>query len=122
MSTTDEFANAVEAGSGGGESWKPENVGDVVFGTYRAMKTNVGKHNSNVYVIQEDGKDETTSVWGSTVIDGRFEEIPVGSRVKIEYLGEVSGKSAKYKDYKIVYVKQEVPANVANTFPGAEVA
>lgn len=85
MSGTDEFANAVEAGSGGGESWKPENVGDVVFGTYRAMKTNVGKHNSNVYVIQEDGKDETTSVWGSTVIDGRFEEIPVGSRVKIEF-------------------------------------
>lgn len=118
---SDEFANAVEAGNGG-ESWKPEKVGDNVFGTYRTMKTNVGKHNSNVYVIQEDGKPETTSVWGGTVIDGRFEEIPVGSRVKIEYLGEVQGKSAKYKDYKIVYVKQEVPTDVSNTFPGAEVA
>lgn len=118
---SDEFANAIEAGSGSGESWKPENEGDVVFGTYRAMKTNVGKHNSNVYVIQEDGKDETTSVWGGTVIDGRFEEIPVGSRVKIEYLGVVKGKNASYKDYKIVYVKQEVPESVKNTFPGAEV-
>lgn len=122
MSNTDEFAEAIEAGNSSGESWKPENAGDTVFGTYKAQKNNVGKHNSNVYVIQEDGKDETTSVWGGTVIDGRFEEIPVGSRVKIEYLGEVQGKSAKYKDYKIVYVKQEVPANVASAFPGAEVA
>lgn len=116
----DEFANATEAGNGG-ESWKPENVGDVVFGTYKTMKTNVGKHNSNVYVIQEDGKDETTSVWGSTVIDGRFEEIPIGSRVKIEFLGEIQGKSAKYKDYKIVYVAKSVPEAVSDAFPGATV-
>lgn len=121
MSNTDEFANAVEAGNGSGESWKPERVGDIIFGTYKAMKTNVGRHNSNVYVIQEDDKDEPTNVWGGTVIDGRFEEIPVGSRVKIEYLGETKGKNATYKDYKIVYVKKEVPQNVQDTFPGAEV-
>lgn len=116
---SDEFANAVEAGSGSGESWKPEEQ-KIIFGTYKAQKHNVGKHNSNVYVVKEDDKDEPTSVWGGTVIDGRFEEIPVGSRVKIEYVGEVQGKNAKYKDYKIVYVA--VPSNVAETFPGAEVA
>lgn len=121
MTNTDEFADAVEAGSGSGTTWKPDEQ-KVIFGTYRAKKTNVGPNNSNVYVIKEDDQDEPTSVWGSTVLDSRFEEIPVGSRVKIEYLGEEKGKRATYKNYKVVYVPNKDAANVADTFgPGTEV-
>lgn len=115
----DEFADAIEAGSSG-NTWKPEEQ-KIIFGTYRTKKVNVGPNNSNVYVIQEDDQDEATSVWGSTVIDARFEEIPVGSRVKIEYLGEEKGKRATYKNYKIVYVPNKDAQAVQNTFPGAEV-
>lgn len=117
MSDTQDWT---EAGNGG-EAWKPENVGDTITGTYKSLKTNVGINKSNIYVLQEEGKDETTSVWGSTVLDGRFEEIPVGSLVKIEYLGKEKGKSPQpYKNFKVLY--KAVPGAVADTFPGAEVA
>jgi hypothetical protein len=121
MSNNDEFAEAVEAGSGSGDTWKPEEQA-VIFGTYKAHKSNVGPNNSEVYVIKEDDKDEPTSVWGSTVLDSRFEEIPIGSRVKIEYLGKTKGKRAEYKDYKVVYVVNKDVANVANVMgEGTEV-
>ena len=119
MTGKDEFSEAIEAGSGSGETWKPDEQA-VIFGTYKGSKSNVGPNNSMVYLIREDGKDEDTSVWGSTVLDGRFEEVPVGSRVKIEYLGMEKGKRATYKNYKVVYVKPKVDQAVADTFPGAE--
>ena len=103
----DEFADAVEAGSGSGETWNPEEQ-KVLFGTYLHMKTDIGPNNSNVYVIKEDDKDEPTSVWGSTVLDTKFEEIPKNSRVKIEYLGMTKGKRASYKDFKVVFVPPKV--------------
>lgn len=116
MSDTQDW---VEAGNGG-ETWKPENVGDSITGTFKAVKTNVGVNKSNVYVLQEEGKDETTSVWGSTVLDGRFEEIPVGSLVKIEYLGKEKGKAPQpYKVFKVLY--KAVPGAVASAIPGSEV-
>lgn len=121
MSNQDEFAEAIEAGNGSGDTWKPENAGDVIFGTYKAHKSNVGPNNSEVYVIKEDDKDEPTSVWGGTVLDSRFEEIPIGSRVKIEYLGKTKGKRAEYKDYKVVYVVNKNTEAAAKVFPGAEV-
>lgn len=116
----DEFADAIEAGNSSGDSWKPENAGDTIFGTLKSRKENVGPNDSMVYVIQEDDKDEPTNVWGSTVLDGRFEEIPNRSRVKIEYLGKVKGKKAEYKDFKVVYVP---PTDAASdVFPDAEEA
>ena len=116
----DEFANATEAGNSTGSAWNPDEQ-KIIFGTYKGYKTDVGPNNSNVYIIKEDDKDEPTSVWGSTVLDGRFEEIPQGSRVKIEFLGRVKGKSPQpYKDYKVVYVP--VNKEVADIFPGAEQA
>lgn len=115
----DEFSDAIEAGSNTGNTWKPDEQ-KVIFGTYKAKKVNVGPNNSNVYVIKEDDKEEDTGVWGSTVLDGRFEEIPIGSRVKIEYLGEEKGKRATYKNYKVVYVPNKDLAAVQAVIPGAE--
>lgn len=115
----DEFANGVEAGSASGDTWNPDEQ-KIIFGTYKHMKTDVGINKSNVYIIQEDDKEESTSVWGSAVLDSKFEEIPVGARVKIEFLGRVKGKSPQpYKDYKVVYVPAKT--GVEDIFPGAKV-
>lgn len=101
MSDTNDW---VEAGSGSGETWKPENEGDSIIGTLTAVKSDVGINKSKVYMIQEDGKDDPTSVWGSTVLDTKFQEIPVSSKVKIEYLGKVKSKAPQpYKDFKVLY-------------------
>jgi hypothetical protein len=77
-------------------------VGDSVQGRYVGKKENIGKNKSNVYVIeQQDGSK--VGVWGSTVIDARFETIAVGKMVAIEYVGEKTGKKSgsTYKDFKV---------------------
>lgn len=92
-----------EAGSNT-ESWKPENEGDSIQGLLVAVKDNVGINNSKVYMIEQEGAEEATSVWGSTVLDTKFQEITIGSEVRIEYLGEQKGKGPKpYKNYKVLY-------------------
>lgn len=97
----------IESGSSG-ESWKPEKEGEEIIGRYVAKKENVGINNSNVYVLDVDGSDEPVKVWGSTVLDSRFEEIRIGYDVKIEFLGHKKGKSPKpYKDFKVMYKKPE---------------
>lgn len=119
--STDDF---IEAGSSTGETWKPENAGDTIQGTLKTTKTNVGVNNSNIYIIQVDGEDEPTSVWGSAVLDSKFQEIPEGSLVKIEFLGRVKGKSPQpYKDYKVLYKKPETwAADAAAKVDAAEPA
>ena len=93
-----------EAGGASGNSWKPENIGDRIQGTYTELKKDVGINKSNVYQIQELEKEEPTSVWGSTVLDTKFQEINVGAEVLIEFLGNVKGSGPKpYKDFKVLY-------------------
>lgn len=94
----------IEAGGVQNETWKPENEGDEIDGVYMQQREGVGMNKSSVYLIQEDGKEEPTAVWGSTVLDARFEEIPLSSQVSIEYLGEVKGKGPKpYKNFRVFY-------------------
>lgn len=98
------MSDFIEAGAGNTESWKPQEAGDTIAGLYTQKKENVGVNNSNIYLVHVDGDDEATSVWGSTVLDTKFQEIPVGSEVKIEYLGKVKSKAPQpYKDFKVLY-------------------
>lgn len=97
----------IESGQSG-DTWKPENEGDSIIGRYIAKKENVGMNNSNIYMLKVEEKDEPTGVWGSTVLDSRFEEVKVGYDVKIEFLGHKKGNSPKpYKDFKVMYKKPE---------------
>lgn len=80
----------------------PLTKGDSIEGRYVEKKTNVGSRGSNVYVI-ETQLGEKVGVWGSTVIDGRFESIAVGKMVAIEYLGMQKTKDGK-TDYKGFWV------------------
>lgn len=77
------------------------NVGDSIEGRYIGKKENVGKNKSNVYTLEtEDGRK--IGVWGSTVLDSKFQNIGIGKMVAIEYLGEKTGKTgSRYKDYKV---------------------
>lgn len=88
-------------GSGEGTVWKPMVVGDAVEGRYVKKEVSVGANKSNMYSLeQNDG--EIIKVWGSTVIDGAFDNISSGLMVRIEYLGEETGKNnRKYKNYDI---------------------
>jgi hypothetical protein len=112
MTSNDEFKDAVEAGSSG-NAWDPKEQA-VIIGTYKAKKSNVGPNASNMYMVREDDKDEDTGVWGSSVIDSRFEEVPVGSRVRIEFLGtEKSNRGNTFKNYSVKYIPNKDAANVA---------
>lgn len=95
-----------------GDSW--DKTGEL-HGIYVERKQNVGRHQSNVYVIeQQDGT--RLSVWGSTVLDTKFQEIPLESEVWIECLGEVSGKGGStYVDYKVDYDDELPLAEAADT-------
>ncbi len=116
-----EFDNAVEAGSGSGTTWDA-NEQKVIFGTYKHSKSNVGPNDSMVYIVKEDDKDEDTSIWGSTVLDTKFADVPLGSRVQVTYLGKTDGKRGQYKDYKVVFIapKSDIAAKIEEVFPGAE--
>lgn len=86
-----------------GDSWKPENKGDSIQGIFTGVKTDVGINRSNVYLLKTEA-DEPVSVWGSTVLDTKFQEISEGSEVKIEFLGLVKGTGPKpYKDFEVQY-------------------
>lgn len=103
--------------SEGGDAWDGKKP---VQGVYTSKKTNVGPNKSNMYMLRTE--DGTVGVWGSTVIDSKFEQISMGSEVKVEFLGVETGKTGKeYKDYKVQYKPSEDVKNVADTFGGAEV-
>lgn len=82
-----------------------------IEGIYTEKRSHIGKNNSNIYVIKlSDGNSK--GVWGSTVLDGRFENIPVGSEVRIVFNGKVSGKDARgaYKSYSVFMKEATTPA------------
>lgn len=90
-----------EANATNDATWDPEKE-KTIQGVYVSVKSNVGPNDSNMYTIY-NGLIKV-GVWGSTVLDSKFEEIPIGSQVKVEYLGKAKGKSDKeYKDFKVLY-------------------
>lgn len=73
-------------------------------GRYIEQKANVGPNNSMMYTIQTE-EGHKVGVWGSTVLDGKFHEIRIGSIVRIVPKGEAkSKKGVKYQDFA-VFVK-----------------
>ena len=76
--------------------------GDGVQGRYVSKMENIGKNNSNIYLLEaSDGK--TIGVWGSSVIDNKMRNIAEGKMVAIEFIGDaVSEKTGRtYRDYEV---------------------
>jgi len=114
MSNSDEWGNATEANAQSNETWDSTSTTPLI-GKYIGMKTNVGPNQSNLYNIQNEEDGEIWGVWGSAVIDSKFAEIPLHSRVRIEYLGKKDGKRGQFKDYSVKYKAPEAAANPANS-------
>jgi hypothetical protein len=92
--------------SGGSDSNATWDRQDPIQGVYVSKKTDVGPNNSNMYNLKTS--DGEVGVWGSTVIDSKFEQIPLGAEVRIEPLGMAKSKMGKeYADFKFQY--REVP-------------
>lgn len=91
---------------------------EAVQGIYKSSKMNVGPNKSNMYMLETT--DGLKGVWGSTVLNTKFEQIPVGAEVRVEYLGKAKGKTGtEYKNYKVQY-KNTATSTVASEFGGAE--
>ncbi len=89
--------------------WIAKDEGDMITGrvvAFRSITSRFG--DGEVMVIKNDEDHEDYSVFLSSVIKTAREtqEIKVGERVGIKYLGEVQGESAEYKDY-IVQVDRD---------------
>lgn len=103
-------------GGSDGETWNREGS---ISGQYISKQQHVGQNDSNMYTLKTDNGN--IGVWGSTVLDSKFESVTVGSLVKIEALGKPAGKN--YYDYK-VFTKAgpTVEQTAAQLFPGSELA
>lgn len=106
--------------------------GASVEGVYVKKRTNVGKHDSNVYHLETD-KGEV-GIWGSTVLNAHFDEIAIGSEVQIKFLGlEKTKDGTEFKNYQVRYTIAKADTgeskggdtaagNVDKVFPDAEEA
>ena len=62
-----------------------------ITGTLVSIETEVGPNSSNLYTLKKaDGS--LISVWGTTLLDNRFNKAEIGSEVKIVYLGEAKSE------------------------------
>ena len=75
-------------------------------GVYVNKQENVGKNNSNLYTIEKKG-GEKIGVWGSNVLDSRFDGIMIGEEIKIIYLGKKQSEKSnrQYHDFKVFHKK-----------------
>ena len=102
-------------------------MGEQIQGSYRNKRTGVGQNDSNVYEV-ELASGELVSFWGSSLIDGKFDKggphggaIPVGSEIRVTYLGRVQPKTAggrSYDNFRIEWapgqMREAAPAQAAN--------
>lgn len=91
---------------GGGEVWgskdEPLKPGDQIVGEYIGTQKDVGPNNSKMHSLRTPDGDR--AVWGSTVLDGRMEQVKLGDIVRITFTG-LSAKLGKFgkpfKEYKV---------------------
>lgn len=80
-------------------------LGEAVQGFYVNKRNNVGQNESSVYELKLDN-GELVSFWGSDLIDGKFAEIPLGSSVRVTFLGIAQPKTPKgraYQNFRVEY-------------------
>jgi hypothetical protein len=67
-------------------------VGTEIMGIYEDKRENVGENAANIYNIRT-AEHGLLSVWGTTVLDDKFESIAVSSEVKIVMTGKQKPKN-----------------------------
>jgi len=92
-----------------GDFWEEmhtfESPGDFIQGMFCGTVAKVGENESNVHIIQKDGK--RIGIWGSAVLDKRMSSVNLNADVMVVFQSlEQSEKSGReYKDFK-VYAKK----------------
>jgi hypothetical protein len=81
--------------------WRPEAAGDEILGRYIEKERDVGPYKSTKYTLETD--EGEVYVFGSTVLDRKFDDVPIGYEVKIIYQGEKPSKPPK-KPFKLFQV------------------
>jgi hypothetical protein len=79
-------------------------VGDTIEGFYvDSHKSNFADDTATYYVILS--KDDTKmDIKGTSGIESKFQEIPVGSYVKVTYKGKLKTKSGRFmNDFEVMY-------------------
>jgi hypothetical protein len=92
------------AGTGSSWNYADEGKDASIQGIYLVKEEGVGENNSNIYTLEtKDG--ETVSIWGSTVLDGKFRQVKPGQEVLITYLGkEKNPKTGRtYHNFDLKY-------------------
>jgi hypothetical protein len=74
-----------------------------ITGRYVGRQDGVGRNKSKIYTLElEDGSE--VGVWGSTVLDTKFESIPPQALVRLEHMGLATSKTGgQYHDFKVQY-------------------
>jgi hypothetical protein len=83
-------------------AWEPEEAKEIV-GVLTEIKEDVGKFGSTLASLET--KDGPMGVWCNSVLKDLMKKVPVGSEVKVTYLGKVAAKSGtgEYKSYEVNY-------------------
>lgn len=98
--------------------WKPTEIGETIEGVLVKSEPNVGIYNKTIYSIKVND-DTTFSVWGTKVLDGQLDTVPINSYVKIEYLGKKKGKGNSYHDFNVFIAGEQAPAAATTPAPVA---
>lgn len=82
-------------------TWKPAE-GEVLEGVLTGISRDIGVNKSTIYEITTDG-DEKVAVWETAVLKSKLEQLEIGSRVKMIYMGKKKSKNGpgQYHDYQI---------------------
>lgn len=80
-------------------------MGTSVQGYYVNKREKVGANGSNVYeLLLSTG--ERVSFWGSDLLNGKFDEIPMNCEVRVEYLGIAQPKTPAgraYANFRVMF-------------------
>lgn len=110
-----DWDDIAEVNGGTDSTWDGK---EVLIGKFLRSQEGVGPNESMMYHIQsEDGK--VVGVWGSTVLDTKFQNVRAGSLVRVESLGLKENPKTKrsFKDYSVKV--KPLPEAVQEVFPDA---
>lgn len=95
------------------DKWKEVSVGDAavwdrikpIEGELIKVRSDVGPNGSMMYTLRTKAGD--VNLWGSTVLDTKFEDLSEGTMVRIEPLGKTKSEKTgrEYQDFKVLYLE-----------------
>lgn len=90
----------VEITASGNAAWHHETQPEI-SGVLKEIQEDVGPNNSRIYVLGTPEGD--VSIWSTTVLDSKLKDIPVGTFIQIEYLGQKTNEKngRTFKDFRI---------------------